>query len=68
MIGKKMNKKRTSKFIRKYGMTLAEMAEKYNCSTMFIYVLDARDQLHNFIVDQETKIDKDEVKKEADCS
>ena len=52
--------KRTSKFIREYGMTLQQMSDKYRFSTLYIWSLHQRGELHQFIEEQEKK-------KEAAC-
>jgi hypothetical protein len=46
---------RTSKFIREYGMTLIEMADKYKVNKSYIWILHQRSELHNFIEEQEDK-------------
>ena len=46
-------KAKTSKFIREYGLTLPELAEKYDVSTYYLYILHQRSELHRFIEDQE---------------
>ena len=48
-----MGKAKTSKFIREYGLTLPELAEKYDVSTYYLYILHQRSELHRFIEDQE---------------
>ena len=45
--------KRTSKFIREYGMTLQEMSDKYGYSTLYIWSLHQRGDLHKFIEEHE---------------
>lgn len=49
-----MNKKvkKTSKFIREYGMTLQEMSDRYGYSTLYIWSLHQRSDLHRFIEEQ----------------
>lgn len=47
--------KRTSKFIREYGMTLQQMSDKYNFTTNYLWILHQRDELHKFIEEQETQ-------------
>ena len=47
--------KRTSKFIREYGMTLNQIAEKCGFNKSYIWILHQRGELHQFIVDQEEK-------------
>ena len=43
---------KTSKYIREYGMTLREMAERFGgCETTYYY-LHQRDELHKFIEEQ----------------
>jgi hypothetical protein len=54
-------KRRTSKFIREYGMTIREMSDKYNCSYHYIWTLDIKGELHRFIDEQEKK------REEASC-
>ncbi len=44
---------KTSKFIRKYGITLQKMSEKYGVSTGYLRILHASDELHAFIEEQE---------------
>jgi hypothetical protein len=49
-----VNKNRkTSKFIREYGMTLIQMANKYDVNKSYIWILHQRGELHQFIEDQE---------------
>ena len=48
-----MGKAKTSKFIREYGLTLPELAEKHGVSTYYLYILHQRSELHQFIEDQE---------------
>jgi len=57
-----MGKAKTSKFIREYGMTLPQLAERYNVSTYFLYILHQRGELHDFIKEQESKLEKVETK------
>jgi len=47
--------RRTSKFIREYGMTLIQIAEKYNVNKSYIWILHQRRELHTFIEEQEKK-------------
>jgi len=48
-----MGKAKTSKFIREYGLTLPELAEKYDLSTYYLYTLHLKGELHAFIEEQE---------------
>ncbi len=48
-----IKKYKTSKFIREYGITLQQIAEKYNQSASYIRILHLTDKLHAFIVEQE---------------
>ncbi len=48
-----MGKAKTSKFIREYGLTLPELAEKYIGSTYYFYTLHLKGELHAFIAEQE---------------
>jgi len=51
-----VNKNRkTSKFIREYGMTLIHMANKYGVNKSYIWILHQRGELHQFIEEQEKK-------------
>lgn len=50
-----MAKYRTSLFIREYGATLKDIAEKYNMSMFYIRILHLQDKLHDFIAEQESK-------------
>jgi len=50
---KKSNK--TSKFIREYGLTLIELAEKYRANKSYLWILHQRGDLHEFIDEQESK-------------
>lgn len=45
--------KRTSKFIREYGITLQQISDKYGYSTLYIWTLHQRNELHKFIEEQE---------------
>jgi hypothetical protein len=45
--------KKTSKFIREYGMTLHEMSDKYNVSYSYIWILHQRGDLYKFIMEHE---------------
>jgi hypothetical protein len=47
--------RRTSKFIREYGMTLMQMANKYEVNKSYIWILHQRNELHQFIEEQEKK-------------
>jgi len=47
--------KRTSKFIREYGMTLEKLAKKYNHNKSYLWILHQRGELHDFIKDQDKK-------------
>lgn len=47
--------RRTSKFIREYGMTLIQMADKYGVNKSYIWILHQRGELHNFIDEQEKR-------------
>jgi len=47
---------KTSKFIREYGMTLVQIAKKYNMSTSYIRILHLQDELHD--KEQESKREK----------
>lgn len=58
--------KKTSKFIREYGMTCLQIAQKYNVSKSFIWILDRVGELHQFIEEQELK-KKDLEGKKAGC-
>jgi hypothetical protein len=58
--------KKTSKFIREYGMTCEQIARKHDVSTTFIWILDRVGELHQFIAEQETKKKKLE-KEESPC-
>jgi len=44
--------RRTSKFIREYGMTLIEIADKYKVNKSYIWILHQRGELHDFIAEQ----------------
>jgi len=46
---------KTSKFIREYGMTLHQLAHKYEMTTSYLYILHQRGELHAFIKDTEKK-------------
>ena len=51
-----MNRKyRTSKFIREYGLTLAQISEKYNVSATYLRILHLQGELHKFIDEQGKK-------------
>lgn len=52
---KKMNRKKTSKFIREYGMTLQQLSEKYGGTKGYLWILHQRGDLHKFIEEQEVK-------------
>ena len=41
--------KTTSKFIREYGMTLHQLAEKYNSTSGYLYILHLKGELHQFM-------------------
>ena len=45
--------KKTSKFIREYGMTLEEMSNKYGYTINYLWILHQRGELHQFIEEQE---------------
>ena len=47
------NPKKTSMFIREYGLTCHQIAEKYNQTPSSIYLLHIRGELHKFIEEQE---------------
>jgi len=47
--------KRTSKFIREYGMTCIQIANKYGFNKSYIWILHQRGELHDFIAEQESK-------------
>ena len=47
--------KKTSKFIREYGMTLHQLAAKYNGTPGYLYILHQRGDLHTFIEEEERK-------------
>jgi len=53
--------RRTSKFIREYGMTCIQIANKYGFNKSYIWILHQRGTLHKFIKEQEAK------KAEAPC-
>ncbi len=57
-----MGKAKTSKFIREYGLTLPELAEKYIGSTYYFYTLHLKGELHQFIAEQKSNKEKIEVK------
>jgi len=46
------NWKRTSKYIRKYGMSLRQMSEKYGGSPAFYSILEKKGQLQSFLLSQ----------------
>ena len=46
---------RTSKFIREYGVTLNQLAEKYDVSASYLRVLHEGGKLHDFIKEQKEK-------------
>ena len=48
---KKTETKRTS-FLREYGMSMREIAEKYNFNPSYIWILHQRGDLHTFIEEQ----------------
>jgi len=50
--------KKTSKFIREYGMTLQQMSDKYNFTTNYLWILHQRGTLNAFIEEQESKREK----------
>lgn len=56
-----MAKKKTSKYLREYNMTIPEMAKKYNVSNYYIVTLHLKGELHQFIEEQEKE------KAEASC-
>jgi len=41
--------KKTSKFIREYGMTLRQMSDRYSFTTNYLWILHQRGDLHDFI-------------------
>ena len=47
--------RKTSKFIREYGMTLIQMADKYGVNKSYIWILHQRGELHTFIDEQEKR-------------
>ena len=47
------NSNTTSKFIREYGMTLHQIAEKYNQKSGYLYLLHLKGELHAFIEEQD---------------
>ena len=53
--------KTTSKFIREYGATLADLARKYNSTYGYLYILHQRGELHQFIDDQEARKEKEKL-------
>ena len=46
---------RTSKYIRKYGMTLKQMAQKYGGSSCFYYMLEKDNKLQKFLNKQPSR-------------
>jgi len=50
--------KKTSKFIREYGMTLKQLSDKYNHTTGYIWILHQRGELHKFIDELILKAEK----------
>lgn len=46
---------KTSKYLREYGMTIGQIAEKYNQSIYYLSILHQRNELHAFIEEQEKK-------------
>jgi len=47
--------KKTSKFIRQYGMTLKDMSSKYNYTIHYLWSLHLQGKLHEFIKQQDAK-------------
>ena len=50
---KKIRTKKTSKFIREYGMTQHQLADKYNIDPSTLYLIHLKGELHQFIEEQE---------------
>lgn len=48
-------KTKTSKFLREYGATIQQLADKYNLSIYYLYTLHLKGELHQFIEDQAAK-------------
>ncbi len=46
---------KTSKFVREYGLTLQQIADKYNMSTSYIRILHLQGELHQFVEAQGEK-------------
>jgi len=49
----KIKDKKTSKFIREYGMTCVQISNKYGFNKSYIWILHQRGELHDFIKEQE---------------
>lgn len=45
--------KRSTKFIREYGMTLKALSERYHCTVYHLWVRHIQNRLHHFIKKQE---------------
>jgi len=58
-----MADKKTSKYIRIYGSTLPNLAEKYDVSAYYLYTLHLKGELHTFIEEQNKK--EEQEKEEA---
>ena len=50
-----MGKANTSKFIREYGATLQQLAERYDVSANYLRMLHLQGLLHQFIEEQKEK-------------
>lgn len=46
-------KTKTSKFLREYGSTIQQLADKYDLSIYYLYTLHLKGELHKFIKEQE---------------
>ena len=55
MVKTKDTPKKTSKFIREYGITLKKLADKYTMSSGYLYLLHLKGELHAVIAEQEQK-------------
>lgn len=52
-MAKTRNGNKTSRFIREYGLTLHQIATKYNMNSGYLYTLHLKGELHAFIEEQE---------------